>query len=327
MRVLFVCDAGPDVGGGHVMRCLTLAGALEQRGFQPLFLATPAVADLLDRFAPDMARLPAAADGLVAAARQAAADLLVFDHYGLSANDHAAAVGDRPMLVMDDMADRDLYADLVVNSGLAHTAADYEPLTPTRPRLLLGPTYAPLRPEFAAAREAALARRGGPVERIVVTLGLGAVTIAHLMENIRAVVGDAAVDLVVPAAAEVPSIGPTDWPQLTVHRNVRDMAGLYAAADLAIGAGGTSAWERCVLGLPSLNLILAPNQEPNADAMAAAGAAWAVDGEAPDWEFHQTLLPLLTDTALRAEMSRTAAALCDGLGADRVADAILDLVR
>jgi UDP-2,4-diacetamido-2,4,6-trideoxy-beta-L-altropyranose hydrolase len=327
MRVLFVCDAGPKVGGGHVMRCLTLARALEMRGLQPLFLATPAVADLLDRFAPDIAHLPAPADDLVTAARQAPADLLVFDHYGLHANDHAEAVGDRPMLVMDDMADRELYADLVVNSGLAHTAADYEPLTPTRPRLLLGPAYAPLRPEFAAAREAALARRGGPVDRIVVTLGLGAVTIAHLMENIRAAVGDAAVDLVLPAAAETPSIGPTDWPQLTVHRNVRDMAGLYAAADLAIGAGGMSAWERCVLGLPSLNLILAPNQEPNADAMAAAGAAWAVDGDAPDWEFQQTLLPLLTDAALRAEMSRAAAALCDGLGADRVADAVLDLIR
>lgn len=330
MRVVFVCDAGPKVGGGHVMRCLTLARAMERRGVVPIFMETPPVTDLLNRFAPDMGRAHARDSWLVEATASTDGSLVVFDHYGLRGRDHAAAAANRPMLVMDDMADRELYADLVVNSGLVHTAKDYEPLTPTAPRLLLGPAYAPLRPEFAAARAAALTRRGGPVEQIVVTLGLGDHDLTEpLLRLLRPLAGAAAVEVILPpSAAARPAVEALarDWPRLTLRHDVRDMAGLYASADLAIGAGGMSAWERCVVGLPSLNVVLAANQAPNAAAMGEAGAALTVEIGDPDWQFRQALEALLQGQDLRAEMSCAAAALCDGLGAERVADAALELL-
>ena len=77
-RILFFADAGPEVGGGHVMRSLTLAGELERRGFEPVFAATPEAASVLDRFdtAGFARRAPGEAqDGTVA---------VVFDHYGLT---------------------------------------------------------------------------------------------------------------------------------------------------------------------------------------------------------------------------------------------------
>ena len=90
----------------------------------------------------------------------------------------------RPTLVIDDLANRPLEADLVLDAGPARLAQDYAGLTPPGATLLLGPNNAPVRPAFPALRETALARRavGGPVRRILISLGLtdvGGVTTAR----------------------------------------------------------------------------------------------------------------------------------------------------
>jgi len=166
-RILFVVDAGPSVGGGHVMRSLTLARALEAQGARAAFVGPPAVSELLDPFAPDTARI--AAEDLAAAAVRESFDAIVFDHYGLSEPDHRAMAQGRPVLVIDDLANRPLGADLVLDSGPARRAEDYNGLTRAHARLLLGPTFAPVRPEFAALRSTLVFYESGP--RLSAALG------------------------------------------------------------------------------------------------------------------------------------------------------------
>jgi spore coat polysaccharide biosynthesis predicted glycosyltransferase SpsG len=105
------------------------------------------------------------------------------------------------------------------------------------------------------------------------------------------------------------------------------MAGLCAAADLAIGAGGSSVWERCAVGLSGLTVVLAPNQEPGARALASAGACEVVDAAADDFEadFDRAFTGLLRSPERRARMGRAAAGLCDGEGAARAAEAFLEM--
>jgi len=107
------------------------------------------------------------------------------------------------------------------------------------------------------------------------------------------------------------------------------MAGLTADCDIAVGAGGSSVWERAVLGLPSITLILADNQAPTAERLAAAGAMLAVDARAPGFEAALTDAwgRLIDDAALRWTLSQQASQLCDGRGAERVAEALLGLLR
>lgn len=339
MSVLFVCNAGGDVGGGHVMRSLTLARALQGRGVEVSFLCPPPVTAVLEAFAPDIHRVWAAsteAPRIVAAVRSAAADLVVFDHYGLDADDHRAAAGARPVLVIDDLADRPLGADLVLDSGPSRIAEDYVGLLPGHARLLLGPANAPVRPEFAALRPAALARRitGEPPRRLLVSLGLGDLNgiTGRVLEMLAPMSHDLAVDVVMGAAA--PSLSKVQalalvYPQLTLHIDSRDMAALTASADLAVGGGGSSSWERCVLALPTLLLILADNQRPAARALESAGAVMALEVDAPGFEgaFEEDLTRLLADDRLRMGMALAAADVCDGEGAARVAEAVMGLLR
>jgi UDP-2,4-diacetamido-2,4,6-trideoxy-beta-L-altropyranose hydrolase len=335
-RILFVVDAGPDVGGGHLMRSLTLAQALEAQGASIAMLGPPAAAEMLEAFAPATPRAVAASAAprdLATAAARGGFDAIAFDHYGLSAADHRAMGQGRPALVIDDLADRPLGAELVLDSGPARRAEDYDGLVPDGARLLLGPGYAPVRPEFAALREPALAWRGEPVQRILVAMGLtdlGGVT-ARVVERLRLRVGEIALDLVVGAAA--PSLPGLEKvarrdPRLSLHVDTPHMARLTAEADIGIGAPGSSTWERCTLGLPSLLVVLAENQRPAARALADREAALVVDlaSSGFDAEFDRALTRLLRDAGLRRQLAGHSAAVCDGLGAGRTAEAFLKII-
>jgi UDP-2,4-diacetamido-2,4,6-trideoxy-beta-L-altropyranose hydrolase len=318
------------------MRSLTLARALEALGATCTFVTPPAVGHVLAAFAPDMAQVPAAsteARDLAKAAEAAKFDAVVFDHYALSEREHRGMSQGWPVLVIDDLADRPLGADLLLDSGPARRAADYDGQLPDDARLLLGPSYAPVRPEFAALREAALAWRGEPVGRLLVSLGLtdlGGIT-SRVVERLRPRIGEIGLDIVL--GADAPSLpGLTKVarrdPRMALHIDTPHMARLTAEADIAIGAAGSSTWERCTLGLPSALLILADNQRPSAAALAECGAALVVDATAMDFDaaFDRVLRRLLTDADLRHELAAKSAEICDGLGAPRAAEAFLELI-
>ena len=335
-QILFVVDAGPQVGGGHVMRSLTLAGALEAKGAACVFLAPPQVESILAAFAPHTPRIQVASPDPADLASAIGAKIfgaVVFDHYGLGEQQHRAMAGRVPALALDDLADRPLAADLVVDSGPARRAEDYDKLIPEGARLLLGPAYAPVRPEFAALRDTALAWRGEPVGRVLVSLGLtdlDGIT-SRVVERVRQRLNEQGIDVVL--GAQAPSLpGLTRIARrdtrLALHVDTPHMARIAAEADVAVGAAGSSVWERCTLGLPSLMVVLAENQRPAARALAEMGAALVADIDDPrfDETLDWSLTRLLTDARLRAELARRSAELCDGQGAPRVAEAFLQLI-
>lgn len=321
-RILFIADAGPTIGGGHVMRSLTLARALQGRGSDCAFRSHPDGDAVLEVFAPDMPR----------ATDEGGFDALVFDHYALGAEDHRHIAAGRPTLVIDDLADRPLGADLLLDAGPNRIAADYRGLLPAGCEALLGPTYAPVRPAFAALRSETLARRaqGGPVRRILVSLGLTDVG-GFTARAVEALTGVAELDVVVGSrASSLPilrALAAAD-PAVRLHVDTDQMPRLTAEADIAVGAGGSSSWERCVLGLPTLLLVLAENQTPAAVALAEAGAVIALDAEAEFADrFDAAVARLIGEESLRRRLSAAAARVCDGEGAGRTADAFLALVR
>jgi len=314
-RILFVCDAGPGVGGGHVMRCLTLAGALAAKGAGCAFVRTPEAADILARYAP----------GMPLVGEDATADLVVLDSYRMAPATEAvwrARAG--RLAVLDDLM-RPHDADLVLDPSFGRDARDY-----AAPVVLAGPAYALVRPAFVAARSAALARRGEPARRCLVSLGL--TDVGGITGRVAAALADGALALDVVVGAGAPSLPALQAlaadGRVTLHIDTDDMAGLIARADLCIGAGGSSVWERACLGLPTVTLILADNQRDMAMKLDAAGVTLALDARWPGLEGRlvEAVQRLVRDDALRAGLSSTSAALCDGLGADRAAERLFALL-
>ncbi len=343
-RILFFADAGAQVGGGHVMRCLTLARALAAHGAVCAFVESRAAAPILRRFGwPEQALLAMIGadtlEELLAYAETFAepfqTDAVVFDHYRIGAVEEARLRrGKRRVVVIDDLADRPHDCDLIVDPGYGRRPSAYAGLIPDGAPALTGPAHALVRPEFAGARQRALSRRArhGPVGRALVTLGLtdlGAVT-QRVVEALLPTLGETRLDVVLGGeAASLPALkalADADR-RLRLWIDTAEMATLMADADVCVGAGGSSVWERATVGLPSITLALADNQRPMLGQLAAAGVTLALDPAADTFadDLAAAWSRLTSDAALRWRFAQSTADLCDGHGAARVAEAVLRL--
>jgi UDP-2,4-diacetamido-2,4,6-trideoxy-beta-L-altropyranose hydrolase len=356
MKFLFRVDASVSIGSGHVMRCLTLATALRLQGAQCHFACREHEGNLIGLlrqrgFAVTV--LPAAstavcdADGpvhaswlgcgweedarLVQALVQALApDWLVVDSYALDYRWENAVRDGARLLVIDDLADRAHACDLLVDQNLGRRVADYHTLVPSSCRVLAGPAYALLRPEFSRLRNASLARRDGPLGQILVNMGgvdqpnatgavLRVLRSCELPRDCRLIV---VMGMQAPWIAHVRAEAELmPWPT-EVLVNVSDMAELMTASDLAIGAAGSTSWERCCLGLPAMMVVLAANQQAGAAALEAHGAALVLGGV----DEIGLRLPSTWQECVRparlAQMAAAAGALVDGAGVERVLRAL-----
>lgn len=338
-RILVFPDCGPRVGGGHVMRCLTLARVLADRGASVAFAANPRAQEVLTVFGGRDMAVYAVSDDLAEAVPQAAdwaeafgADWVLLDHYRLSFPQEAEVKGARRLAVLDDLADRPRPADLVVNPGYGRLAGNYAGLVPEGARVLAGPEYALVRPEFAAHRDHALQRRreGGHLKHVLISLGLTDVegitgrVVRALAPHLEGMILDVVLGDGAPSLPALREQAKTDC-ALRLHVDTHAMAELMSQADLAVGAGGSSVWERATLGLPTVTAILADNQRPMAEAMAQVGLTLAVDARAADFEARliAAVRRLIDDSALRRWLFEAPCHACDGLGAGRVADALL----
>ncbi|MCR9220177.1 MAG: UDP-2,4-diacetamido-2,4,6-trideoxy-beta-L-altropyranose hydrolase [Alphaproteobacteria bacterium] len=328
---VFHCLAAPAVGAGHVVRCLTLADALRARGWRVGFAVdaeSRRTAPTLDAAGVDVRAATTPAE--ILAAWPGGADLAVVDRYGCDADfERALRPWARRLLAIDDLANRSHDVDMLLDSAGSETA--YGPLIPAACERLLGPDYALLRPEFRRLREGGPARAvRARASRLLISLGgsdphnaTGALLdwldrCASPLE-ITAVVGAAAPHREALAARARTMRHPT-----TVRRQISDMGAALAEADLVVGAGGNSAWERCCLATPTLLAVIAENQRTVAERLVAAGAAREVlhDPAGEPCMSLEAFEALLGDAAARGAMAAAAAALCDGLGADRVALAV-----
>jgi UDP-2,4-diacetamido-2,4,6-trideoxy-beta-L-altropyranose hydrolase len=332
---VFRCDGSAAVGGGHLRRCLTLAEALQAQGWRCAFATAAASLAVLPRLAGSVEILPldealdAAGEAAAIGRRYPRCDWLIIDHYGRDAAfEHACRPFAARSLVIDDLADRAHDCDVLLDQTLRRRADDYRGLVPQRCQLLLGVEFALLRPEFVLARDdhAPSAVNAAPPYRLLVAMGLtdpdNLTTLAltaldgcPLPLVIDVVLGTAAPhrDTVAAQAARLAH-------PVRVLVDPPDLAAVMAVADLVIGTAGTSSWERCCLGLPSIALIAASNQQTIAAALAAAGAACVLQqGHAtPPAELAAVVLALLRDPPRRAAMARRAASVCDGRGVERV---------
>jgi spore coat polysaccharide biosynthesis predicted glycosyltransferase SpsG/RimJ/RimL family protein N-acetyltransferase len=188
-------------------------------------------------------------------------------------------------MVIDDLADRSHDCDLLLDQNLYQTMdIRYKDLLPCDCKKLLGPRYALLRPEFVEARKN-LRQRDGQVSRALVFFGGVDPTnetekALHALANIVDLKIE--VDVVVGSGnlhnEQIQNLCAANE-GLHYHCQVDNMAELMAAADLAIGAGGTTTWERCALGLPSIVTVVANNQKELAETGARNGLLYYI-GEA-----------------------------------------------
>jgi UDP-2,4-diacetamido-2,4,6-trideoxy-beta-L-altropyranose hydrolase len=314
------------------MRCIALGRAFSSAGWSVGFASTKETFESVHAFnGVNIDRLPiesGADEPEAIGARWPNIDVLVVDHYGKDATfERACRAFSRRIAVIDDLADRTHDCDVLVDSNAPSTDR-YRKLVPVDCEILVGPKYAPLAPEFKVARPQALARRDGrPVERILVSFGQADpdnVT-ERALRMLMAAGFAGIVEVAIGSAA--PHLGSLRR-YAEQHSNVRlrvdaiNMAELMTAADFAIGAGGTTSWERCCLGLPSALIEIADNQRGVIATVIETGAGFDLGSRSSiqSEQFLSVVRKALADSygKERTYMAVNCSRLVDGLGIDRL---------
>lgn len=340
LSIAFLCNASSRIGGGHVMRCLALAEELAGRGATVRFAVNqdaPHVVPSLERAGFSFTTGRTLMEAARIAGRQGSVDAIICDSYEIDAKiERSLRKMAAKVVAIDDLANRPHACDLLIDATYGRSAEDYRGLVPSGATICAGAHYALLRQEFAALRATSLARRAkaGGVERVLVSFGLtdtGGVT-ALVVAALLSTELKAQIDVVVGLAAQsrlaLAEIAARDS-RLALHVDPMDMARLMSNADIAIGAGGTSSWERCCLGLPTVLAVLSDNQRVIAERLGEAGAVWLAVGSSEDQivEITHKVIELSNDASARRRMTGAAALIVDGRGATRVADAIYTLAK
>lgn len=331
MRVLFRADAGLQIGLGHVMRCLALAGALQGIGVDAVFLGrgyTPEVQHKMRKRGCLSIALGRDADDLEATLRQmrmSGADIVVVDVYGIGeAYLRALRAAGVVLISLDDHNLLSFPSHLVVNPNRFALDMEYHSSTGDT-QFLLGPSYFLLREEFAKARQ--MPRQIAPQARCLL-VSMGGSDPSGLTPKVVRAVAYLGLDTVVVRGGAATKSEPAVWGEARVVSDPPDMAQWMLWADIAVTSGGGTIYELAATGTPGIVLSQTHDQERNAAAMEAEGTVINLGPGAGvrECDIAGTVISLAGDQGRRQAMSRRGREVVDGRGAQRVAEAIWALL-
>ena len=353
LSVAFRVDATSQIGTGHFMRCLALADQLKREGAQVCFVSRGLLSHLRDMvlardvkfYALNISNEMESSDTLShshwlgssqvqdaldcsEALVGCRLDWMVVDHYALDQHwETAMRKITKKIMVIDDLADREHDCDVLLDQNFyADMQTRYIGKVPSHCQMLLGPRYALLREEFRLMREKTKPRKG-EVKKVLVFLGgvdadnYTSLAIEALFEIDRLLHVDVVIGAQHPFRAQIQNIcGDYGY---TCHVQTSQMAELMAQADLAIGAGGTATWERCCLGLPTMVLITAGNQQKLVSDAAEAGLIYAPLSKCELVDIlRRHITTLFESPTLLKHISKVSMEMVDGIGSYRVSSAL-----
>ncbi len=337
LPILFRVDANATVGLGHLMRCLSVADELAPRGAEPVFIcADKQFAEYVEERGYSYVSLNSSyhemseeLPRLLHLVETMECRLLVVDSYYVD-DEYLESLSSRTEVVyFDDFGSRRLPVDILVNYNVSANRDMYRGLYENRTtELLLGSSYAPLRKQFDIQ---VLPEIKPSVENVAILVGgadpehMAARILAALDEEgdlihevcFHFVLGSIAPDI------EAFEERASDDNNVVVHQGIEDMATFMCAMDAAVSASGTTLYELCACGIPTVNYCLSDDQYAPAHSFSSEGAM-LFGGDYRDERKSLTplvsaLSDLCSDTALRRSLRKASAKVVDGEGSKRLA--------
>ena len=308
MKFYFRVDSSLQIGSGHVVRCLTLAAELKKRGANCKFICRNHKNNLIKKIKEEGfevvtlalnykkkikkntkssslkyvtwigASWKEDAKQTINILKSEKVDWLVVDHYGIDYKwEQKLRSYIKKIMVIDDLANRSHDCDLLLDQNLiADYKNRYKNILPKSCTTLVGPEFALLQDDYKDLHLSAPPRKG-PAKRILVYFGATdeeKLTEKTLMAFLQLNRKDIILDIVLSSqSSQIKNIKnlAKKFKNINVHSELKSLANLILKADLAVGACGSTSWERCCLGLPSIVVTIADNQKPIAKALHKKG--------------------------------------------------------
>lgn len=353
MKIFFRVDSSAMIGSGHLFRCLTLAQELRNSGHIVRFLTKDMPTGLHrligeNGFAlsllppPKFTEKPffhenysewlgveqeVDAHDTLSAFEGLTPDWLIVDHYGVDLKwEKIVKPHVRRLMVIDDLANRQHCCDLIVDQNFSEMQNRYKNLVNDSAYFAMGPHFAMINSEYRKLRSTK--KRDGAVNRILVFLGgsdphnVTETVLDLLLEPAFSAINlDLVIGLNHKKFSQI-SLKARERPLTTVYSNLPNLAELMLTADLAIGGGGVTTWERICMCLPSIVVILSENQKFSCEALASSGYIISAGPSAliKPQELRGLIEKCVNSPELMTSISNRAAHLVDGRGTLRITE-------
>lgn len=334
-------DGNENIGMGHIMRCLTIAEALGRLGEKILFLTADenparlirergfAVKVLHTRYDDMEAELPQIRE-IFAGKPKILVDSYFITSYYLEQLRLSAKV-----ILMDDEKKAVFPCDALVNYSIYGKTLGYEKAYPAGTKLLLGCNYAPVRGQFRDCRYEVRGR----AEHILFTTGGGdsfhiALHLADRLLKNQKEGAEAPVWHIVcgpyhPDTEKLEKLA-ENCRILQIHKNVTRMSELMQQCDIAVSAAGSTLYELCSIGIPTVGFYFVENQRLNMETFAKltpmknAGDFSKTPEQVLEF-IENEVETLCEEKTLREKISQSMKRVVDGRGADRLAKELLQI--
>jgi UDP-2,4-diacetamido-2,4,6-trideoxy-beta-L-altropyranose hydrolase len=356
MQVFFRVDSSQKIGTGHVMRCLALAEELRTRGSEITFFSRDLSGNISDsikdrEFNLKILKAPKSSpsrnenylDWLEVSVQEDQKEMLslvkgatptetclVVDHYALDSKWEAPfkKLGLR-ILVIDDLANRNHDCNLLMDQNyFSDPQTRYRQRVSSDCQLYLGPEFSLLRKEFQTLGKTS--RNREKIEKLLVFFGGIDLTgeTEKTLQALSLLKNQIQVDLIIgsknPNREKIENLA-KNLKTVKCHVQTPHLAKLMFEADLALGAGGSSTWERCCMGLPSFVISVAENQTETSAQMGKRGYSVFLGSheEVSAKQLAAALDEAISQPKKILEMGKKSRELVDGMGCAKIASALL----
>lgn len=341
---LIRADGNAKIGAGHLMRCLTIAKAMQTmltEGEKILFLcADEQSGELAGEYGFDVKVLHTDYQDMeselrgirdLLKERECERTILVDSYYVTDVYLSALKAFGR-VILLDDMQKHKFPVDVVINYNAFADMDIYEKLyAGTDTKLLVGSQYVPVREQFLqreyqvadTVKNVLLTTGGGDKDNIAGRI-LQKISTTNLGETINYHLVTGRFN---PHLQKLMQLESADS-RVHIYYDVKDMATLMQSCDLAITAGGTTIYELSAIGVPFICFSYAENQERLTEyignrKIAGYAGAYHKDEEAALSRMSQLFKEFISQKELRCSCNETEKRLIDGLGAGRIAQVVI----
>jgi UDP-2,4-diacetamido-2,4,6-trideoxy-beta-L-altropyranose hydrolase len=349
MRIAIRVNSSSEIGGGHVMRCLSLAEAFAIREHEVIFINSDLIGNinsvikdkgfkqinLIDSGTEfkDIDKIESAnhqtedANRIVKFCNEERIDLVVLDCYNYDHVWERIVKSNFPLMVVDDFPSRNHECHIFLDSTFGRKAIDYKNKVSAK-EFLVGSKYLPIRNEFCLIRSGDEPKISDQIKKVLLTMGsvdkhntLHRILI--LLTEINFNISDIEVTVLAGSSntnlKSLQNISSNSFSKLTIIPNSKNVSDLMSNSDLIVTAAGTTLWECFCLGVPSIAVKTASNQQSNIDVCLKDNLSKVCDiNKNFEVAFTDAFMELLLKSEIRKELSSNAFDAVDGKGAMRV---------
>lgn len=335
--ILIRADANEIIGTGHVMRCLSIANAFKRKGEDVVFVNADHKSDALIQNGgfpsiclnsnwTDMNGEIMKIKDLI---KKSCPSILIVDSYYVTKEYFLSVSEILRTVYIDDINKEVVHVDTLINYNIFSSVFDYSVYEETDTKLLLGPKYAPLRTEFKDCKihpikkvsDVLISAGGSDPERITERI------MNEICNAVNGVTFHFIVGALNPRLEEIKRIS-NEINNVILHINEQNMSHLMMKCDIAVSAAGTTLYELCACGIPTITYTLADNQLVAAKQFEKLEMMLNAGDCRGDKDFmHRLQLALnklIDNTGQRKRLSCKMQKIVDGIGAERIVSALTD---